>query len=50
LSMMRDNAVLFRTLARLRTDITLFDDVEALRWQGRTGRYEAMAARLDGKI
>jgi 5'-3' exonuclease len=30
----RDNAFLFRTLATLRTDIALFDDVEALRWSG----------------
>jgi 5'-3' exonuclease len=28
-------ALLFRTLATLRTDIKLFDDVEALRWNGR---------------
>jgi 5'-3' exonuclease len=31
----RDLALLFRTLATLRTDITLFDDVETLRWSGR---------------
>jgi 5'-3' exonuclease len=31
-----DLALLFRTLATLRTDITLFDDVDALRWNGRT--------------
>ena len=31
----RERALLFRTLATLRTDITLFDDVEALRWNGR---------------
>jgi 5'-3' exonuclease len=30
-----DRALLFRTLATLRTDITLFDDVESLRWNGR---------------
>jgi 5'-3' exonuclease len=28
----RDRALLFRTLATLRTDIALFDDVDALRW------------------
>lgn len=28
----RDRALLFRTLATLRTDIPLFDDVETLRW------------------
>jgi 5'-3' exonuclease len=31
----RDRAMLFRTLATLRTDIALFDDVETLRWNGR---------------
>jgi len=30
-----DRALLFRKLATLRTDIALFDDVEALRWNGR---------------
>jgi len=30
----RDRAMLFRTLATLRTDIVLFDDVDALRWKG----------------
>jgi 5'-3' exonuclease len=33
----RDLALLFRTLATLRTDISLFDDVEALRWNGDIG-------------
>jgi 5'-3' exonuclease len=31
----RDRAFLFRTLATLRTDIELFDDVESLRYRGR---------------
>jgi 5'-3' exonuclease len=30
----RDQALLFRRLATLRTDIPLFDDVETLRWKG----------------
>jgi 5'-3' exonuclease len=30
-----DQALLFRTLATLRTDVTVFDTVEELRWQGR---------------
>ena len=30
----RDLAFLFRTLATLRTDISLFDDVDELRWKG----------------
>jgi len=28
----RDRALLFRTLATLRTDIALFEDVDELRW------------------
>src|SRR5205807_5325316 len=31
-----DHAVLFRRLATLRTDITLFEDVDQLRWSGRS--------------
>jgi 5'-3' exonuclease len=42
-----DNAVLFRKLARLRTDITLFDDLDQLRWKGPTPAFESIAARLD---
>ena len=30
----RERALLFRTLATLRTDIALFDDVERLKWRG----------------
>src|SRR5216683_2148930 len=36
LSHERDRALLFRTLATLRTDINLFDDIERLRWNGPT--------------
>ena len=36
LSRERDRALLFRTLATLRTDIALFDDVDQLRWNGPT--------------
>jgi 5'-3' exonuclease len=42
-----DRAVLFRTLATLRTDITLFDDVDELRWNGPTPELDAIAARFD---
>jgi 5'-3' exonuclease len=41
-------ALLFRTLATLRTDIKLFDDVEQLRWSGPKPEFDALAARLDG--
>jgi 5'-3' exonuclease len=44
----RERALLFRTLATLRTDITLFDNVEQLRWKGPTPAFAALAARLDG--
>jgi 5'-3' exonuclease len=43
----RDRALLFRTLARLRTDLPLFKDVEELRWKGATSTFDALAARLD---
>jgi 5'-3' exonuclease len=43
----RPQALLFRTLATLRTDIQLFDDVEQLRWSGPKPEFEALAARLD---
>ncbi len=44
----RDRALLFRTLATLRTDIELFEKVDQLRWQGPAPGFEALAARLDG--
>jgi 5'-3' exonuclease len=43
----RERAFLFRTLARLRTDILLFDDVEELRWAGPRPGFAALAAKLD---
>ena len=43
----RDMALLFRTLATLRTDIALFDDVEELRWRGPKPEFEALGKRLD---
>jgi 5'-3' exonuclease len=43
----RDQVLLFRTLATLRTDITLFDDLEQLRWNGPTPRFAELAARFD---
>jgi 5'-3' exonuclease len=42
-----DNAILFRRLATLRTDIKLFDDVDELRWRGPTSVFDPLAARLD---
>ena len=45
-----DRALLFRTLATLRTDIKLFDDVDELRWNGPTPAFAPLAARLDAAI
>jgi 5'-3' exonuclease len=45
-----DQALLFRTLATLRTDIALFDDVEQLRRNGPKPEFEAIAAELDGAV
>src|SRR5712691_6039603 len=47
LSRERERALLFRTLATLRTDIELFDNVDQLRWNGPTPAFAALAARLD---
>jgi 5'-3' exonuclease len=43
-----DRALLFRTLATLRTDIQLFENIDELKWQGPTPRFPDIAARLDG--
>jgi 5'-3' exonuclease len=42
----RDLALLFKRLATLRRDALLFEDVEALRWQGPTAAFEAWAKRM----
>jgi 5'-3' exonuclease len=46
----RDRALLFRTLATLRTDIALFNEVEELRWNGPTPAFAELAARLDAAV
>jgi len=46
----RDRVLLFRTLATLRTDIPLFDDVEHLRWNGPTPAFAALAERFDAAV
>jgi len=46
----QDRALLFRTLATLRTDIALFNDVDQLRWNGPTAAFAALAARLDAAL
>jgi 5'-3' exonuclease len=44
----RDLALLFRTLATLRSDVPLFKNVDELKWTGPTPAFAAMAARLEG--
>ena len=43
----REHVLLFRELARLRTDIALFDSVDDLQWKGPTPAFPQLAARLD---
>lgn len=47
LSEQRDQALLFRTLATLRSDLALFEDVEQLRWEGPTPGFTELASRFD---
>ena len=42
-----DRALLFRDLATLRTDLPLFDSVDALRWSGPTPEFDAAARKLE---
>ncbi len=50
LSQERDRVMLFRTLARLRTDIPLFADVEELRWNGPTPEFPKFGERFDAAV
>jgi 5'-3' exonuclease len=43
----REQALLFKRLATLRTDAALFSDVEQLRWRGVGASFAAYAAQLD---
>jgi 5'-3' exonuclease len=45
-----DEAILFRTLATLRTDIPLFGSVDQLRWNGPTATFDVIAAGLDAAV
>ena len=42
----RERALLFKTLATLRTDAPLFSDVDELRWQGTTPSFPAEAKKI----
>ena len=46
----RERALLFRTLATLRTDIALFQDVDELQWQGPGAGFDVLGARLDAAV
>ncbi|HET6220453.1 MAG TPA: 5'-3' exonuclease H3TH domain-containing protein [Acidobacteriaceae bacterium] len=46
----RDQALLFRVLATLRTDIPVFDSVDQLEWKGATADFAVLAARLDSSV
>ena len=45
-----DRAILFRTLATLRTDIALFDNVDQLRWTGPMESFNDIARKLDTAV
>jgi 5'-3' exonuclease len=46
----REFAFLFRELARLRTDIPLFDSVDALEWQGVREEFATLTQRFDKAV
>lgn len=46
LGVQRDDAILFKTLATLRTDAVLFSDVDELEWTGPTPAFADWAARI----
>ena len=50
LSEQRDRALLFRQLARLRTDLALFSNVDELQWNGLTPAFDTWATRFDNAV
>jgi 5'-3' exonuclease len=46
----RERALLFRTLARLRSDIPLFDSVDRLLWNGPTPEFDEIGRALDKAV
>jgi 5'-3' exonuclease len=46
----RDQALLFRVLATLRTDIPVFNSVDQLEWKGPTADFAPLAAQLDSSV
>jgi 5'-3' exonuclease len=45
-----ERALLFRTLATLREDIALFDDLDQLRWRGPAAGFDELAKQLDAAV
>src|SRR5690606_14896872 len=45
----RSKALLFKTLATLRTDVDLFSDVDELRWRGPGPKFPELAKRIGGE-
>jgi 5'-3' exonuclease len=45
----RDNALLFKNLATLRTDAPLFSDIDQLEWKGATPAFSEWPQRMDDK-
>ncbi len=43
----REQAMLFRTLATLRTDVPVFENVDELRWNGPTPAFEALGKKIN---
>lgn len=43
----REHALLFKRLATLRDDAHFFDDIEQLRWQGPTSRFDEIVVKLN---
>ncbi len=50
LAAQREQALLFRQLATLRTDVPLFESVDTLRWEGPTPAFDAFGPRLQSAI
>lgn len=46
----RENAMLFRTLATLRTDIRLYENVDELEWHGPEPSFTGWGTRLDAAV
>lgn len=46
----RKLALLFRTLATLRSDIPLFDNVDSLRWNGPGANFDEVGRLLDKAV